>query len=234
MKISIIIPAYNEEKYLPKLLESIKKQNYRDYEIIVADADSKDKTREIAEKFGARVVDGGLPAAGRNNGAKSAKGDLFIFFDADTILPKNFLRDCFLEFEKNNLDVAGVGLVPMSDNIFDNLIHDIYNFWQKIMQGIDPYMSGAGMFVRKKVFFELDGFDENLIVAEDHAFARKSKKRGYKFGILKRKIFLDLRRIKKEGRIVFISKLLFFLFKRFFGEIKKSRIKYELKYRERV
>ena len=50
--LSIIIPAYNEERYLPKLLNCIKKQTYRDYEVIVADANSKDKTRQIAKKFG--------------------------------------------------------------------------------------------------------------------------------------------------------------------------------------
>ena len=53
--ISIIIPAYNEGKYLPKLLKCIKDQTYKNYEVIVADADSKDKTKEIAKKFGCRI-----------------------------------------------------------------------------------------------------------------------------------------------------------------------------------
>ena len=52
MILSIVIPTYNEEEYLPKLLESIKMQSYSDYEIIVADANSNDKTREIAEECG--------------------------------------------------------------------------------------------------------------------------------------------------------------------------------------
>ena len=52
MIISIIIPTYNEEEYLPVLLDSIKKQSYTDYEIIVADANSTDRTREIAEEYG--------------------------------------------------------------------------------------------------------------------------------------------------------------------------------------
>ncbi|MEN6592532.1 MAG: glycosyltransferase family A protein, partial [Methanobacterium sp.] len=59
MKISIIIPTYNEEEYLPYLLESIKRQDFTDYEVIVADAHSTDKTREIAKSFGAKIVDGG-------------------------------------------------------------------------------------------------------------------------------------------------------------------------------
>jgi len=72
MKVSIIIPALNEEKTLPVLLDSIKAQDFSDYEVIVADANSKDRTREIAAEYGCRVVDGGLPAVGRNAGAGGA------------------------------------------------------------------------------------------------------------------------------------------------------------------
>jgi len=82
MKVSIIIPALNEENYLPKLLGSIKKQTFKDYEVIVADAHSKDRTREIARKFGAKIVDGGRPANGRNIGAKAASGEFLFFFES--------------------------------------------------------------------------------------------------------------------------------------------------------
>jgi glycosyltransferase involved in cell wall biosynthesis len=54
--ISIVIPTYNEEKYLPRLLKQIKQQDFTDYEIIVADNNSKDKTRSIAKRFGARIT----------------------------------------------------------------------------------------------------------------------------------------------------------------------------------
>ena len=83
MILSIIIPTYNEEKYLPILLESIKKQSFEDYEIIVADANSTDNTRNIAQEYGCIIVDGGLPAIGRNNGANVAKGDILLFLDSD-------------------------------------------------------------------------------------------------------------------------------------------------------
>ena len=89
--LSIIIPAYNEEKYLPRLLRCIKEQTYKDYEIIIADANSTDKTRQIAKKYGCKIAKGGLPAVGRNNGAKIAKGDILLFLDADAKFNKNFL-----------------------------------------------------------------------------------------------------------------------------------------------
>ena len=74
--LSIIIPTLNEEKYLPKLLDSIVKQSYKDYEIIIADNNSKDKTRSIARSYGCRLTKGGMPAVARNNGAKIARGKL--------------------------------------------------------------------------------------------------------------------------------------------------------------
>lgn len=94
--LSIIIPTLNEEENLPKLLQSIKKQKLnQELEIIVSDAGSQDKTREIAKSFGCIIVEGGLLSKGRNNGAKEAKGDLLLFADADTVLPLNFLKNRF-------------------------------------------------------------------------------------------------------------------------------------------
>ena len=113
MNLSIIIPTLEEEKYLPLLLDSIKKQNLkRDYEIIISDAGSKDRTIEIAESQGCKIVKGGLPAKGRNEGAKIAQGELFLFLDADTMLPENSLEKFIFEFKKRNLDIAGFLLQP--------------------------------------------------------------------------------------------------------------------------
>ena len=78
--LSIIIPTLNEENFLSWLLESIKRQDFPEREIIVADAGSEDKTVAIAKNYKATVVPGGLPAKGRNEGAKIAKGELFLFF----------------------------------------------------------------------------------------------------------------------------------------------------------
>ena len=105
--LSVIIPTFNEEKYLPKLLESIKKQTYKDYEIIVADATSKDRTRQMAKKYNCRVIKGGMPAIGRNNGAKIAKGDILLFLDADSIIEKDFISNALIYMKKRKLDVAG-------------------------------------------------------------------------------------------------------------------------------
>ena len=104
MILSIIIPTYNEEDYLPVLLDSIKEQNFDDYEVLVADANSKDRTREIAEEYGCIVVDGGLPAVGRNNGAKVAKGDILLFLDSDLKLNDVYLLFVIYEFNMLSLE----------------------------------------------------------------------------------------------------------------------------------
>ena len=100
MNLSIIIPTLNEEDYLPLLLESIKKQNFAEGEVIVADARSQDKTVEIAKSYGCKVVPGGLPPKARNEGAKKARGELFLFLDADVVLPENSLEKFLKEFKK--------------------------------------------------------------------------------------------------------------------------------------
>src|SRR3989344_5642131 len=106
MKISIVIPALNEEKCLPILLESIRKQDFRDYEIIVADANSTDRTADIARKYGAKVVAGGMPGPGRNKGARAAKGEFLYFFDSDVRFPKGFLRNTYEEMKKRGINLA--------------------------------------------------------------------------------------------------------------------------------
>ena len=111
-RLSIIIPTLNEEKNLSLLLDSLEKQSFKDYEIIVADAGSKDKTKTIAKKYGAKITKGGLPAKGKNEGAKIAKGSLLLFLDADTILPKGFIEKFLKEFYKKKLSIAGFVLVP--------------------------------------------------------------------------------------------------------------------------
>src|SRR6266498_605302 len=99
MKFSIIIPAYNEEKYLPRLLESIKtaRANYsggrEEIEVIVANNDSTDATAEVAVAHGARVVHVAKRriAAARNGGAREARGEILCFIDADSALhPRTF------------------------------------------------------------------------------------------------------------------------------------------------
>ena len=231
--ISIIIPAYNEEKYLPKLLDCIKKQTYKDYEIIVADANSKDKTRQISKRYGCRVLKGGMPAAGRNNGAKAAKGDVLLFLDADSLIERDFLENALNDIQKRKLDAAGSYLHPLSNNPIYKIFLVIFNVWTYITQFFYPNACGSGIFCKKWLHKKIKGFDETIKLSEDMDYVRRAGKHG-KFRIIKNsKLIYSMRRYDKEGRLMVGFKLfLSAIYRLFFGEIRSDIFKYKLRYRK--
>ena len=100
---SIIVPTYNEERFLPALLKSIEKQTFQDYEVIIADDCSTDMTQNIARAFGARIVNnngiGEYPS--RNAAATVARGSILVFTGADTLMPRTLLSSAAAKFEKD-------------------------------------------------------------------------------------------------------------------------------------
>ena len=200
MIFSIIIPTYNEEEYLPVLLDSIKKQNFDDYEIIVADANSTDKTREIAESYGCIVVDGGLPATGRNNGAKVAKGEYLLFLDSDLELTDDYLRNVLYEFRMERLGIAITQMLPMSDKVEDKIFHDFANYFMISVEKIKPHGAGCyGIIARKELHDACNGFNEELTFGEDTDYIeRLAKKEPFKV-LRKAKIGVSTRRLEEEG-----------------------------------
>ena len=200
MILSIIIPTYNEEEYLPVLLESIKKQNFSDYEVIVADANSTDRTREIAEEYGCVIVDGGLPAVGRNNGAKVAKGEYLIFLDSDLVLTDDYLRNVIYEFKMERLGIGITQMLPMSNKIEDKLFHDFANYFMIGVENIKPHGAGCyGIIAKKELHDECNGFDESLTFGEDTDYIeRLAKKEPFKV-LRNAKIGVSTRRLEEEG-----------------------------------
>lgn len=201
--LSIVIPTKNEEVNLPRLLTSIKEQTYKDYEIIVADAGSKDKTLELAGSFGAKVVEGGLPGPGRNKGAKAALGHTILFLDADVVLvsPK-FLEDNLEEMKRKGACVATAKVKPLTRNPVDRALHEIYNGYTIATERVMPHAPGFCIFVKKHVHDEIGGFDETVVFAEDHDYVQRAEKAGYRFRILRsHPIAVSVRRLEKDGRL---------------------------------
>ncbi|HVM90674.1 MAG TPA: glycosyltransferase [Verrucomicrobiae bacterium] len=203
MKLSVIIPAKNEEAALPKTLEALKAQSRQADEIIVADAFSTDRTRDIAASFGATVIDGGMPGPGRNMGARVASGDVFLFLDADTVLPApDFLAEALGEIEKNALDMAAVRLQPDNDSLVDHALHDFYNSYLHLVARVRPHGAGSCLFVRAEPFRAANGFDEEIVLAEDHDLIQRLHRRGFKYGILDcEPVTTSDRRFQKDGRL---------------------------------
>ena len=230
-RVSIIIPAKNEEQILPKLLETIKKQTFKDYEVIVADAHSTDDTVKIAESYGAKVVEGGTPGPGRNKGAVAAQGEIVAFFDADAELPnERFLEDCVAEMDNKKLDVATCVIKPLNPKAIDKVFHKAYNTYVVATEKIRPHAWGGCILARRHMHHGIKGFDEEVVFAEDHDYVQRAKKKGFKFGILREHpIGISVRRMEKDGRLSIALKYIFgelhMLTK---GPIKKDYFKYEM------
>ncbi len=204
--LTIIIPTLNEEENIKNLITAIKKDDVdnldEEYEILIADAGSKDKTKEIAESLGAVVIKGGLPAVGRNIGAKQAKGDILLFIDADLKFSKGFIAKSLKEFHDRNLDVASYSIYPQVNNVILNrfTLDMFYNVPAKVLKKIFP-MGAMGIMVKKSIFDEVGGFDEDIALAEDHYFMGQAAKIG-NFGIFKTgKIYMPVRRFEQDGYI---------------------------------
>lgn len=175
-KVSVIIPVYNEEKYIGKCLESLKKQSFQDFEIIIIDDGSQDKTREIIEKYKKiKLITGEHKgtAISRNLGAKKARGDILIFIDADMTFDKDYLRNLIKPILENKEIIGTTHDYEVADNI-DNI-------WSRCWGKIRVSKEGAKdvkifRAIRKDKFFEMGGFDSKYGYADDQTF-------WFKFGV---------------------------------------------------
>ncbi|MBI2054162.1 MAG: glycosyltransferase [Candidatus Staskawiczbacteria bacterium] len=226
--LSIVIPTFNEEKYLPLLLKSIKRQGFYDFEVIIADAGSEDGTLDVAKSYGCRIVEGGLPAKGRNEGAKAAKGDLLLFLDADTVLPRDFFKKAVSEFRAKKINFGAFILLPYPKNkVSYFMFNNFYNKQTSFFEKFSPHAGGAVM-IKKEIFERLNGYDESIKLAEDHDLAKRAKKIA-KFRFLKStKVFVSDRRFRRDGWSNTIAKYIFCEFHMaLFGPIKSDILKYE-------
>lgn len=227
LAVSIIIPTFNEEKYLPQLLQSIKNQTTPPAEVIVSDAFSIDNTRQIAKEFGCKIVLGGLPGLARNNGARVAKSPIFLFLDADVVLSKHFLETTINEMNERTLDITSCFVTPRSNLKIDKVLHEFVNQYMKITQKIHPHIPGFCIFVKRNIHQTIGGFDGSLLMAEDHDYVKRARKFG-KFAYLRSyKIPVSVRRLSKEGRLKLSLKYLAVeLHLIFLGKIRKKIFNY--------
>lgn len=226
--LSIIIPTLNEENYLPFLLESIKKQKIQDYEIIVADNNSKDRTVEIARVFGCKVVPGGLPAKGRNEGAKVAQGDLLLFLDADVVLPDGSLEKLLKEFQERKLSVASCLVGPREKSFILKIIyHLIYNLTVSAIEKFRP-CALSFILIKRTLHEKIGGFDEKIKFGEDVDYVRRASKFGAFAYLKSNKILVSGRRFYQDGWLVTCLRYIFSgLYLIFFGPIKSDILKYK-------
>jgi len=199
--LTVVIPTLNEIEYLPHLLDALDAQTRLPDEIIVADAGSTDGTVEIARARGVRIVTGGLPAVGRNAGARAAEGDLLLFLDADVVPLHDFIARSLEEFERKEYDVTTCLIAALDENPMDKIISAGTNLYFWVIQPVSPHAPGFCILSRRITHEKMGGFDESLTLSEDIDYARRAKRHG-KFGILtSTRIPVSMRRVGKEGLV---------------------------------
>ena len=211
VKLSVIIPAYNEENYLPATLDAINATLTDDAEVIVIDNESTDATRDVAIKRGAMVVTETEHNIGkvRNTGAGAASGDVLVFIDADSIVrPGIFER--IVEAMSDERCVGGSAAVE-----FEPIDNRPFIRWQMkqytIIGALTKMQGGALQFCRTGVFHELGGFDTTIYVGEDINFhwrlARLARERDAHTSFIDEpKVLTSSRRWNRMG----LARLLFF------------------------
>jgi glycosyltransferase involved in cell wall biosynthesis len=183
MFLSVVVPAFNEERYLPETLSSLRDAAGAcrcGVELIVVDNASADRTAEIAKAFAATLAHEPVHniARVRNAGARHARGDVLVFVDADTVVPRNFLDRIAEEMS----DPACIGGNPDTIHRADSNVLRVYLKawrWIGLMCGI---VQGAGQFCRRSAFDLLNGYDESQFMGEDVDFYWRLRRHSIKAG----------------------------------------------------
>ncbi len=187
--LSIIVPTFNEEKAIEGTLKGLRKLTSVPYELIVSDSGSTDRTIAIAEQYADNVVRyEDLPrnaGRGRNEGAKVAQGDLFVFVDADVTLVdiNTFCTEAVKEFEQDkNLVAIGarVRTIKEVETWGDAISHRIINFNCYVVNNIfrAGAISGEFQMMRADAFKKLGGYNEKLNITEDNELYGRLRTRG--------------------------------------------------------
>lgn len=197
----MVVPTWNEGKYLEGLLLSLQRQTRDGFEVVVADSGSDDQTAEVAARYGARLVQGprGGPAEGRNRGAREAKGDVVVFLDSDCVADPKLIEGV----EEACSDPAVIGgafrFLPLDGRRADRLLYRMANIYQEVMINLGIYHNaGYGFFYRKKVFEALGGMREDLVLNETHDLAMRTRGKGA-FVYLDTPVYTSMRRYRTFG-----------------------------------
>lgn len=216
--ISVIIPVFNEEKYLAKTIANLKSSNY-DLEIIVSDGGSTDQTVAVAKKYAHKVFTrqpgerNKNIGENRNKGASLATGDFLLFIDCNVIIEnfENFLTTAMKAMEADKR-LAGLTIENRffreQEKLNDTLVLKVMN---KSIKHLNSNGTGAStgwtQLVRTEAFKLIGGYNENLITSEDNDLFRRLNKQGYRTVYLNHyTAFGSATRYHQDGWIKVISK----------------------------
>lgn len=207
---SVIIPTLNEEIFLPKLLQSLAVQTHKDFEVIVVDGSSKDKTVSEAKKYekllpSLRIIGAKNPSLPRqrNLGAAVARGTWFIFVDADSIFLPYFIDRAVAFIHEHDPKLFTTWFRSDNEDPKDavsTLFANVYIEATLILK--KPLTPGPLTIIRRDAFDVVDGYDEEHAFNEDVDFGLRLYKAGIHLSILRETLYVwSLRRFRKEGTL---------------------------------
>jgi len=213
MKVSLIIPVFNEEKYITLCLESLEKQIEKPNEIIIVDNNCTDNTINIVKKYKkslpikiVKEKKKGVVFA-RNKGFSKAKGDILTRCDADSILPKNWIKKIKEDFSKNKIDGLTGPIIFYDFFLKTSFFSKIYLILMKILQKGETLL-GPNMAISKKIWEKIKKevcFDEKNIHEDIDLSLHILKNNGkiiYDFNLI---VYSSSRRITKTPWIFFLN-----------------------------
>lgn len=238
---SVIIPTLNEEARIGRLLKSLRKQSFQDFEIIIVDGGSSDNTINIGKKFSAKVFvkKGCKEFPSRNLAAQYSTGDILLFLSADVFLPKDTLERLAKEFRKD-AQIAGICAMGMPFNAplwmkIEYLAHwRLLRIWTVISK--DYHGSTNFMAVRKDAFHKIGGFTDEFC-ADTVFFNKLGRKEKVKM-LSRVSVYVSGRRARKMGFLKFNAHFMWVVVFDYIPFLRKSPItrilqSYSSEYREK-
>ncbi len=216
--ISVVIPTYNEEKNIERCLHALDEQTIprEDFEVIVVDGQSSDRTVEIAERYADKVIQQVSEGVGgaRNDGVKAAEGDIIVTTDADCVPYKEWLEVVQEHFEKGGV-VAVTGFLDPFDyeglNSYEayvyRLLFQLSNNLLRVFAMVGYYhLCGANSAFHRDTFLEIGGY-QDLPYSDDIEIYKRLKPKGKMILDKRMKVNYSIRRIKKMSLIRYIYQI---------------------------
>ena len=201
-KLSIVIPTFQEERYIGVTLSKLKEaRTSTPFEIVVVDGGSTDGTVQKARRFTNKVYtirERGISKA-RNFGAQKASGDVVVFLDADVDPPPGFVERVLEIFKDTRIGGATCNIMPAQAKIAERFFFHFYNELIRFVCRFKPHSRGEFLAVRKALFWAVEGFDEELPCLEDHDLAYRLSKSGKFVFVDDVTVYESMRRFRRLG-----------------------------------
>lgn len=178
--VSVIVPCFNGEKSIGRALNSLKNQTFKDFETIVVDDASKDRSLDVAHNNGVKVIslkkNMGVSFA-RNKGIEAASGELLLFLDSDCWAGKDWVKNAVADLSQPEVGAVVSGVFIPDSGFFANAVAELgfpgganagfESMWQVSSDGFTNHICSGNFGIKKQILKKIGGFDESMRRAQD-------------------------------------------------------------------